>query len=103
MFIGQVVEHVAGRDHGIGGGSGSPGRTSRWLSSASGAYWRARPSMAGEASVAMTRCPAAVSSRVSRPLPQPSSRTSPCRERTGSSSAKIPGAQARAWKPKPWW
>jgi hypothetical protein len=27
----------------------------------------------------------------------------PSRDRTGSSSAKIPGAQAWAWKPKPRW
>jgi len=27
----------------------------------------------------------------------------PVRDRTGSSSARIPGAQARAWKPKPRW
>jgi len=67
------------------------------------AWPRARSSIAGEASVAMTRCPAAVSSLVSRPLPQPSSRTSPFRDRSESSSARIPGAHARAWKPKPRW
>ena len=49
--------------------------------------------------MAITRWPAAVSSLVSRPLPQPSSRTRPSRDRTGSSSARIPGAHAWAWKP----
>ena len=63
--------------------------------------WGARESIAGEASVATTRWPASTRWRVSRPLPQPSSRTSPRRARIGSRSARIPGAQASAWKPNP--
>ena len=49
--------------------------------------------IAREASVAMTQWPAAASSLLSRPLPQPSSRTMPARDRTGSRYLKIPGAQ----------
>jgi hypothetical protein len=70
------------------------------MPAAAGAWPRARSSIAAEASVAMTRCPAAVSSPVSRPLPQPSSRTSPFRDRTGSraprSPARRPGRGSRS-------
>ena len=41
---------------------------------------------------------------VSNPEPQPISRTSPSRRRTGSSNARMPGATRSAWNPKPsWW
>ncbi len=62
---------------------------------------RARSSIELDASVAITRCPALTRCRVSRPLPHPSSSTRPSRSSTGSSSARIPGAHASAWKPKP--
>ncbi len=61
-------------------GRGSSGSTSRRSSSTpSPNTWWAISSMGADASVAMTRWPAATSSLVRRPEPQPSSRTRPDR------------------------
>jgi len=54
------------------------------------------PLIAGEASVARTRCPASTRYFVNSPEPQPISNTRPPRARTGSSSFRIPGATASA-------